>query len=353
MNALDAELLDRIISRSLDILRLSANEQRDVIVLVEKLQKDLTAKLSEGTLTDFGKARTQQLLNEANALIADYYSAMSGGLNTTLQQLAALEARHTAEAVTSVLSAAEITASLPTATVLKRLVSNVILEGSPLNDYWSKQAGDVAYRFAQQVRMGIVAGESNADIIRRIVGTKDIAGVMDISRRNVAALVQTATLTVANTARHETYMANKDIGIGEIWNSTMDNLVCVRCGSRDGRVWDWNQQPIGHDIPYAVPALHISCRCALTMKLKPITLDNGFVYEPGSWASTRASMDGQVSSKMTFEDWLNNRTPEQQDAQLGPGKAELFRQGKIGLEGMLNMKGEEMTLAQLKTKYGH
>lgn len=349
MGGLDVEVINAILARSLDILKLSANEQREVLRLIQGLQRELVQKLSEGNLTEFSKARLQSLLNECDAMIAQYYGQAQGQLALTLNELGTLEAQHTADVLTSVLATAKIEATIPSATVLKRLVSNIIIDGTPLAGYWERQAGDTAYRFAQQVRMGIVAGETNQQIISRIIGKSGEMGVMDITRRNAAALVQTATLTVANTARSETYHANADIMYGERWVSSLDSHTCISCAARDGLKWDLDGKPVGHKLPYIIPALHVNCRCALTAWLKPIILKNG--AEIDLRGSQRASTDGSVSSKLTFSDWLASKSPEFQDAQLGVGKAELFRQGKLTLADMLDMKGQEMTLVQLKEKY--
>jgi len=64
--------------------------------------------------------------------------------------------------------------------------------------------------------------------------------------------------------------------------------------------------------------------------------------------STRASMDGQVKASLNYEDWLKGKSPEEQDAVLGKGKADLWRRGVITFRDMLDQSGRPLTLAQLQ-----
>jgi hypothetical protein len=67
--------------------------------------------------------------------------------------------------------------------------------------------------------------------------------------------------------------------------------------------------------------------------------------------TTRASADGQVSDGTSFEQWLSKRTPAQQDEQLGKGRAQLWRDGTITLQQLLDLRGNPLSLAGLEAKY--
>jgi hypothetical protein len=67
---------------------------------------------------------------------------------------------------------------------------------------------------------------------------------------------------------------------------------------------------------------------------------------------TRASEDGQVPAKWTFDDFLGTMSKEEQDEMLGEGRADLWRKGKIMLPQLMDMKGNPLSLAQLERKYG-
>lgn len=63
--------------------------------------------------------------------------------------------------------------------------------------------------------------------------------------------------------------------------------------------------------------------------------------------STRSSMDGQVPEDMTFKDFLDKKGKAFQDEVLGKGKAQLWRDGKITLQQLLDQTGNPIPLKEL------
>lgn len=240
----------------------------------------------------------------------------------------------------------------PTAGYLETLASNVLIDSSPTQDFWSKQDGDVTSRFAQALRNGLAAGETNQQIIRRVVGTKNVPGIMKISREDAAALVQTSVATVANASRLATYRKNADIIKGVEFLATLDSHTCISCAVRDMEWWDLDGNPMdGNTLPFVAPPAHVNCRCVLLAKLKPMSEISHGALPDIPKNGGRASTDGPVPATTTFSDWFKNRTPEQQNEQFGKGKAAMFRAGKIRLRDMVDGSGLPLTLAQLKAKY--
>ena len=66
----------------------------------------------------------------------------------------------------------------------------------------------------------------------------------------------------------------------------------------------------------------------------------------------RASMDGAVSDKMSFNDWLGTKSDAQQDDILGAGRAQLFRDGKITMRDLLDQSGRPLSFEDLQDKHG-
>ena len=64
--------------------------------------------------------------------------------------------------------------------------------------------------------------------------------------------------------------------------------------------------------------------------------------------STRASMDGQVAEDLSFDDWLSKKPKAFQDKMLGPGRAQLYRDGKITLTDLVDLRGNPLTLEALE-----
>jgi hypothetical protein len=123
------------------------------------------------------------------------------------------------------------------------------------------------------------------------------------------------------------------------WLATLDSHTCLRCAPRDKKRWKNNKAktPIGHDMPFMRPPIHYNDRCQIV----PITRFSNMNI------GTRASTDGQVSAKLDFEDWLSRRSEAQQDAQLGKGRAQMFRDKKITLQDLLDGSGRPLKLKDL------
>jgi SPP1 gp7 family putative phage head morphogenesis protein len=239
---------------------------------------------------------------------------------------------------------------LPTST-LDSLVSSVLVQGAPSAEWWSRQAGDTAFRFAQEMRQGVAAGETNADLIGRVIGKKGSPGIMETSRRNAEALVRTSVLQASNDARLAVYKRNGDVLRGLMQISTLDDRTSDICIAYDGAMWNLDGEPIdGTDLPFnGGPPRHWNCRSVLS----PVTKsweDLGIKAKELS-TGARAALDGEVPAETKFGDWLERRSEAEQDRILGTGKAELWRSGKISLSQLVDMRGKPLTLDQLESKY--
>jgi hypothetical protein len=61
-------------------------------------------------------------------------------------------------------------------------------------------------------------------------------------------------------------------------------------------------------------------------------------------------MNGQVAADLTFEGWLSRQPKAAQDAALGTGRADLWREGKISFRDLLDANGRELSLAELRAR---
>ena len=119
-------------------------------------------------------------------------------------------------------------ASLPTSSVIKALAADPLLEGLPLSDWWSRQSDGLKRSFASQVRLGILSGETQQQIITRVFGSpkKGIPGIgfpEETLRRNASTMVHDTIAQVTNDARMAVYRENEDIAKGYYQLSTMDS----------------------------------------------------------------------------------------------------------------------------------
>ena len=347
-------LANEILSHQLDLLRLSAGEQRKALTILNQMQGELTAKL-QTDLTDFGRARVNRLLKEADGIIEDYYKQASDQVN--LPGIAAHEAEFTASTMTGI----GLQASIPGTTAMQSVVNGVLVQGASTTAWWKKLTETQQFNFASAVRQGIVQGESIQQIVQRVAGSprKGIPGIMDISRRNATTLVHQSVMGVANDAHMATYRANDDIINGVQHLSTFDSKTTEICMAYSGAMWDLEGNPIGGTtLPWVNEApgansnggtpRHWGCRSTEVPVLKTwrelgVPIDEMPV-------STRASERGQVRADMTMDEFLAGKSKSQLDDMLGVGRAKLYRDGKITLQQLVSGSGRELTLEQLKKR---
>ncbi len=327
INPSELERIDQAIKVQLDILRHSAMVEADILLVLTQMKQELVAKLAQGDITEWSRARLNQLLKDASATIAEYYAKVQEALAPTYATVAGVSAAQTAQA---------LAVTAPSRAVLEALVSNTLIEGAQLKAWWARQSAETHFKFSAAVRQGIAQGETLGQILKRA------SEATDVITRSSMSVVHTSVMQVMNDATSEVIRQNADVAPKVRWLATLDSHTCPTCAPRDGLEWDTRtHRPIGHDLTYADAPLHINCRCVLI----PVT------RLTDAAESERASTFGSVSSKMTFAQFLKRQSPEFQDKVLGKGRAELYRKGKITLRDLVSGKGAPLTLEQLNRKY--
>lgn len=341
MKKSDTAIADEILSNAIRVERFTAGEQKKLLGVFLQMQTELKAKLANG-YTPYEKTRLTKLLKDCTAIINTFYVGVQSEFDYV--GLAKAEAAATQTAIASI----GLEASLPSAAVLKAMVSDSLIQGAPLKDWWEKMGADTAFKFAAQVRQGVAQGETLQQVITRIVGSKKkgIVGIMEISHRHASTLVHDSIMQIANDARMAVYKANADIMKGFEWLATLDGNTCIECMAYSGAQWDMKGNSIKGDLPLKNPPLHPSCRCVLTPLTKSyrelgLNIDE---MPPG----TRASDLGQVPADMSMDSFLRRHDTEYLNDLLGPGRAKLFQDGKITLRQLIDQTGRPLRLDELR-----
>jgi len=217
-------------------------------------------------------------------------------------------------------------------------------------------AVDQAERFSQVVRNGLLTGETTQSIAGRLIGKLQFgeqASVRQLMAKGgqatavadgqVMALVRTSINQVANAAAMQTYEANQDITKRYRYVATLDSRTSAICRALDGKEFEYGKGP--------TPPQHFNCRSTIVAVITDRLM-------PPSRNATRASADGQVPISTTYGDWLLKQGKAMQDEVLGPRKAPYFRTlaerhgPQNALAKMISEDGSELTLQELKRKYG-
>jgi SPP1 gp7 family putative phage head morphogenesis protein len=348
-------LVDLYIERAVDLLRLEAGTRDKVLVFLDELQPELVGLIARIDPTGVGAAaqgaRLSRLLTEVRSSVKGTYRDISTLMAREIREVVDVEATWTASAINSSIGIDFADAGI-TRESLANLVSDVLIQGAPSKEWWSRQAGGLAQAFADQMRQGIVLGESNADLVARLRGKTGVRGIMDISKSSAERIVRSSVQTAANVGRASTYANNADIITDVQWHATLDTRTSIMCLARDGHKYtnDADHAPKDDGPPWDVGpgALHWNCRSTSIPVLaswESLGIDAAEVPD-----TTRASMDGQVAATTTFTTWLAKQSAARQDTILGAGKAQLYRDGKIAVRDLLDQNGRPLTTEQLRAK---
>jgi SPP1 gp7 family putative phage head morphogenesis protein len=365
-----AELIaDKFIGHSVDLLRLSANEQRTVVKMLSQLQRELETKIASSDVderTIFQERKLTALWKTIDTLTTKYYSKIADTHRDSLADLSQIVSQQTVALTNAAVGVPLLTVGVPLG-VLRAMADDAIVQGRPARDWWTRQSENLQTRLRQTIRQGVFAGDTLGDLLRRVRGTREKKfqdGIFSMSTRDASALIRTSVMSIANAARHETLQANDDVIDGQQWLSTLDPRTCVACMALSGQAWDSDGNPLGDttaDFP-GPPPLHWACRCTLSALLKSWEqlaqdakgdeklgrkLDR---IEKKIGKGTQASMGGPVPADFSYSDWLERRSEPEQQEILGQGKWQLWKDGKIGLTDLIDQSARPLTMKELSKR---
>lgn len=373
MPAIAALLADRFIGHHVDLLRLAESERETVFRMLGQLQSELLQQMdAQIPLPGFETVsyrKSQALFRLTDKLIQQKYGRIAREHQSMLIDLVEYEADRTRQVVNRQVGVAMLSVGVPES-VLKALVNDDLVEGRPAKEWWRQQSDTLRGRFQHTIRQGIFAGETLDQLKQRVRGTKARQfqdGIMAITSRNAEALIRTSVQSVANAARHATFKANEDVMAGFQALVTLDTRTSEICMARSGYAWDLDGRPLNEETKEAFPGpppWHFNCRTVLVPVLKSWAqlqreaqqdealgkkLDN---IEAKIGKGTQASMDGQVSADLTYEQWLETKSEDVQIEVLGRGRWQLWRRGLITLADLLDQRGRAVTLDALQAQAG-
>lgn len=340
-------LRDEVIAHALQIERLKNSEQKAVIAFVkESLLPELEKRLNDrlGTITQRGldigpetTARLKRLIQSLQEVVDSWATGVARDILTRSTDIARFES----EWMQSLLSeqtenlSVRLASALPAVDQLRSLIANRPIDGVLIEGWVSKMTEGTKAALDKQLRVGIAAGDTTPQIMRRV---RDVTG---LASDTATALTRTAISHAATIGRDAVYAANSDLLRGVQWHATLDTRTCTRCGKLDGQLFKLGEGPRS--------PLHIQCRCTHVPVLK--SWSQLGIKASDIDGKTRASMDGQVPAATSFGDWLGRRSADEQDDVLGATRGKLFRSGALQIGDFVNRSNEVITLDALRAKH--
>lgn len=379
MTSISDQLRDTFVARSFDLEKVKTASAKNIGKILEDLMREIERELRDAdptgvTRTAYQQERLNKLFNMADKTIKSQYKGICGIITSDLATLAEIEGLFAAKAINAVLKV-DVLDYVVSREVLEKLATDTLIEGAPSAEWWGKQATSLQDEFKRVMRVGVAKGETLQQMSARVMGTQKssllgvrgrIPGVTDEviegltyepgllkkARRNAQALVRTSYQTVMSEARQDAYRANDDVIKGTELCAVLDSRTTIICRGYDGKTWDLNGKPIPpNTLPQRIPPLHWGCRSVLVPVLKDLEEILGVPGMSAMPTSTRSSIDGQVSTDVTFDEWMKARSVKEQVRVLGKGRQQLWADGKLTLADMLNPQtGQVMSLKALREK---
>ena len=227
-----------------------------------------------------------------------------------------------------------------------KAMTEVSLEGALLKDMIGESFDhNLVDAMKRDIQAGLLEGASYRQMVNSF--SDKFSGLQN----TVISLVRTQVQGINNAAFLEVAQANQDILQPKWeWCAILDNRACIQCMCLDGRKFDWND-------PIAIPA-HFRCRClrrSLTKPWKEITGGKIDIPEFEPALRTWVERDGQVGVggakikafgkiKGNYEDFFNRLSDKRKIELVGPTRAGLLKEGKIGFKDMIDSRGNARLL---------
>lgn len=334
------DLLDAQLAHATYTQRFGTGLAKRVLKLLEEAEKDLKEQVAGrlATMTERGydpgpvtTARIEALFETVATTRAAGYVALQSSAVSELIEFAAHEVDFQKRLLERVLPFPR-EVFVPPRQLIASIVTARPMQGRVLRQWMGDLEAAERTAIRSALNIGMAEGESIPNIVKRI-GDR-----VDLSRRQVTAIVQTATNYVSNQARDAVAKENADLVKKMQWHATLDGKTCQECGGLDGKLF-----PVESG---RRPPAHISCRCTIIYTLK--SWQELGLKDPGP--GVRVSMNGDEPGDISYGKWLRKQPKAFVADTLGPTRAKLFLDGKLPMDRFTDRRGGELTLAELKER---
>ncbi len=245
------DIRDILLAHQVQLLRFGKGLSKRIVALLNKIEPELTRKLKSrldkiaAQGFDPGPATTQRLIRLARAIRAiqlPTWEAINSLVRTELVGLAFGENVFIAGVIVDNLPV-KLAPVLPSGKELRAIVFARPFQSRILRDWLATFQVNDRRRMMDEIRQGLVFGETPTQIARRIFGTQALGGtdgVREITRRGANTLAQTATSAISNAVRQKLYLENKRFIPRELYVATLDSRTTPICQALDG---DWGFRP--------------------------------------------------------------------------------------------------------------
>ena len=359
------ERVEQALTRhDLDLIQYQNGQIKDAISTINNLQIEIVAEIKRAEPSS--KRELQLLLGTVDAAIDRTYAAMAMESIEALTEYAVVES----QAVSTISSRgfrAPIAPKILPKSVALEIVETVLApndsSGTTIANRWLRQRDGTKGNIRDGLNYAIQNDQTLDDMLRIIRGNRALQfrdGVMAKSKRGAEMIVRTATDAVTNSARLATYKRNSDTISGIQSNAVLDSRTTILCRTRNGYAWHLLSGKPFRGTPISFPGTppwHFNCRSTLVPIFKSLedlqsVLDPVLNEEIVKRGET-FPIDGKPAPTPSFKATFDAMSESERRSTLGPGRMELYNEGKITLKDLLDQQGRQLTLKELKARYGN
>ena len=337
--AISDDILDETVKHSIYLERYKRSVIRDILKLLRKTEDGVIKSVVRKELQDMKPRELQRLYLTLRKEIDRGYTQIFKLLQDEIDELAKYEGQWQMDLFANTVP---INIDFTTAAD-EQLIAAVMARpfaGKILKEWWRDVPEQTFSLVRNTIRQGYIDGVSTPEIIRQLRGTRTTPALLNKSRRSIETVVRTSLAHTANVARNVVYEKNKRVIKGYEWVATLDSRTSAVCRARDGKIYQKNKGPL--------PPAHPNCRSTTIPVLKSLK-ELGIKIDESVTQETRASMNGQVSAELNYDQWLRKQPRAFQDEVLGKSKGQLFRAG-LTMDRFIDRQGNELNLVQLKQR---
>lgn len=341
------KVLDKTVKHQHSVERFKTGVDNKTVSALNKELRPLSNEIRDILEKPISRVRKEaQVLRVLDKRMAAGFVASEAILITELTEFGTAETLWLKKTIDSALKPldVEINLDIPKR-VIRELIKNQPIHGQTLTQWFKGISQQTADKIRREINNGIANNFGVDRIVRGIRGTRInnfTDGILNTPRRHLVAVTRTAVNDIASQVKEEIYKANDDIVDKVQYVATLDARTTDICASLDGTTWQIGVGPR--------PPMHMQCRSTTVPVIKSWQ-EMGFDFKDVP-EGTRASINGQVASSITYPKWLKQQSRSTQNEVLGTTRARLWRSGKVEINSFVDDRFRPLTLSQLATQEG-
>ena len=260
-----------------------------------------------------------------------------------------------------------------------KLINNLEYMGDFHKNFYKRLAENDFNKISQVINIGISQGETNQQLVKRVIGTKSLDykdGILQITRNQASTLVRTAISSATNKVRDEFYKSNADIIRSIKFTATLDGRTTFICMSLDGKVYKISENYPTLPLHYNERSIYVAVidNTIYQRPLKPVTekmllrqytdkynlknvssrnsLPYGHKTKFDKYANAETrKMIGFTPSTTNYKTFLQNQSAAFQKDVLGETRYKLYKQGGLSVDKFVDFNNRAYTIDELRIKH--